>query len=269
MGQYPAPARLGIFILFLLLIWLPGAAPLYFLFQSDPNLVTILTMGLLLLEFLVLVKFWGKKVYQDSQIFKTYGIAFNRNSFHLFANGLAIGLFFTLGLFFVESALGWVSLQSAKVSLLRIIAEGFISALGVSFAEELFFRGWLFDELKRDYSLKIAAWANALIFATLHFLKPLGEVMRTFPQFPGLIVLGLTLVWAKESARSRLGIAIGLHAGLVWGYYILNVGEIVTYTNRVSPWITGVDGNPVAGLMGLFFLGIMAFWFRRKFEKVR
>ncbi|MEC4985566.1 MAG: CPBP family intramembrane glutamic endopeptidase [Oscillatoria sp. PMC 1068.18] len=240
------------------------AVPLSFLFQADPNFVAILTMGLLFLEFLFLVRLWGKKVYQEANIWQKYGLFFNSKGYILLVKGLAIGLGFTWGLFTVESFLGWVSFQSTKVNLLRIITEGFISALGVGFAEELFFRGWLLDELQRDYTRKIAVWANALIFATLHFLKPLGEILRTLPQFPGLIILGLTLVWAKESARWRLSIAIGLHAGLVWGYYILNVGEIVTYTNRVSPWVTGVDGNPVAGLMGLFFLGILGFWFRRK-----
>ena len=72
------------------------------------------------------------------------------------------------------------------------------------------------------------------------FLKPIAEVIRTFPQFPGLVLFGLTMVWAKRGCRQRLGICIGLHAGLVWGYYILNVGELIEYPQKVSPWITGV-----------------------------
>jgi LPXTG-motif cell wall-anchored protein len=57
---------------------------------------------------------------------------------------------------------------------------------------------------------------------------------------------------------------MGLHAGLVWGYYILNVGQLVQYSNQVSPWITGVDRNPIAGVMGLLFLGTLAFWMRKR-----
>lgn len=53
---------------------------------------------------------------------------------------------------------------------------------------------------------------------------------------------------------NRLGISIGLHAGLVWGYYIVNVGQLIEYSNQVPVWVTGIDGNPIAGVMGLLFL---------------
>ena len=51
-----------------------------------------------------------------------------------------------------------------------------------------------------------------------------------------------------------MGICIGLHGGLVWGYYIINVGEMVRYNDRVPVWVTGIDNNPIAGVMGLIFL---------------
>jgi hypothetical protein len=38
----------------------------------------------------------------------------------------------------------------------------------------------------------------------------------------------------------------------------------VKYSNNVSPWITGVDNNPLAGLMGLLFLSVLAFWMRKR-----
>jgi hypothetical protein len=139
-----------------------------------------------------------------------------------------------------------------------------VSALGIGFAEELVFRGWLLDELQRDYSARASLWADAAIFAALHFLKPLSEAIRTLPAFPGLLLLGLTQVWAKRSSGGLLGLPIGIHAGLVWGYYILNVGKLVKYSEQVSPWITGVDGNPIAGVMGLLFLSLLAFWMRKR-----
>ena len=259
---YPAPLRLGIFLLALLLIWLPLAVPIHLLLSKNPNLVTIVTMGLLFLEFLWLLRFWGKKVYQQPKLLKRYGLTWTRQNGIELLNGLSIGLLFCLGLFAVEGILGWVELRTPSVSLLKVTLEGLLSALGISLAEQLLFRGWLLDELQRDYSPKTVLWTNAVIFALLHFIKPIEEVIRTFVQFPALVLLGLTLVWAKRSHRNRLGICIGLHAGLVWGYYILNVGQLVQSTHQVSPWITGIDGNPIAGAMGLLFLGILAFWMR-------
>ena len=247
----------------LLLLWLPVAAPIYWL-GRDPNLVTILTMGLLFAGFVLLLRVWGRKVYREPQLFKRYGLAGTRQNSLDLLKGLSIGLLFTFGLFALEGLLGWLEFQKPPVLLPKVILEGLVSALGIGFAEELVFRGWLLDELQRDYSPKVSLWANAIAFAVLHFIKPLFEVIRTLAGFPGRLLLGLTLVWAKNSSGGRLGLPIGLHAGLVWGYYIINVGQVVKYSNQVSPWITGVDGDPTAGVMGLLFLSILAFWMRKR-----
>jgi hypothetical protein len=61
---------------------------------------------------------------------------------------------------------------------------------------------------------------------------------------------------------------MGLHGGLVWGYYILNVGELVKYSDIVPTWITGIDHNPLAGIMGIFFLSILVLWNKRAKIKI-
>ncbi|NJK47752.1 CPBP family intramembrane metalloprotease [Candidatus Gracilibacteria bacterium] len=263
-SSYPAPARLGIFILALLLSWLPFAIPIYLLFKYDPNLTTILTMGLMFIAFLILLRFWNQKVYQNTHWLKRYGLETTRKNGIDLVNGLSIGFAVTLSLFILEAIFGWVIIKTPSLFLLKIVGEGLISGLGIGLIEEFFFRGFLLDELEQDYSPNIVLWANALIFALLHFLKPIEEIIRTFPTFPALILLGLTLVFAKRSCSKRLGICIGLHAGLVWGYYILNVGQLLEYTNKVSPWITGIDSNPIAGAIGLVFLGILALWMKKR-----
>jgi hypothetical protein len=267
LAQYPAPVRLGIFVVALVLLWLPVAAPIYLL-GRDPNLVTILTMGLLFGAFLIFVQFWGRKVYRQPQLLKRYGLEGRRQNGLDLLKGLGIGLLFTFSLFALEGLLGWLKFQTPPVALPRVILEGLVSALGIGFAEELVFRGWLLDELQRDYSQRTSLWVDAIAYAVLHFLKPLSEIIRTFPGFPGLLLLGLTLVWAKRTSGGLLGLPIGLHAGLVWGYYILNVGKLVQYSDKVSPWITGVDGNPIAGIMGLIFMGILALWMRTRSQIV-
>ena len=239
----------------LLLTWLPLAAPIYLL-VSDPNLVTIGTMGLGFIAFLVLLRFWSRNVYNQPRWLKRYGLTWNHLGRKDLVKGLSIGFLFTLSLFALQGIVGWVEFNSPSAALLRIAGEGLVSALGIGFTEELVFRGWLLDELEQDYSPQTALWANAVIFALLHFLKPIEEAIRTFLTFPALVLLGLTLVWAKQRHGDRLGICIGLHAGLFWGYYILNVGQLVRYSG--PPWITGIDGNPLAGVMGLLFLGILA-----------
>jgi uncharacterized protein len=259
-SSYPVVLRLVIFLLLLLSIWLPVALPMQYFLQRDANLLTILAMGILFIDFLILQKFWGLLVYRQKYIFSCYGLGRSRQNGIAFVRGLSIGFCFCLALFFLEAICGWVVIKTPNSSLIPVVLQGLLSGVGVAFAEELFFRGWLFFELKRDYQLKTVSWLIALIFAIAHFLKPIEEVIRTFVTFPALFLLGLTLAWAKIKYDDRLGICIGIHGGLVWGYYILNIGNLLTYTERVPNWITGIDGNPIAGLLGISFLSVLAVW---------
>lgn len=259
---YPAPARLGIFVICLLLLWLPFALPIY-AYVGDRNLASILTIVLLYAEFIFLLRLWGKYVYQQPQLLRSYGLVGSRANGRELLVGLGIGLVTVLGLFGLEGLLGWLQWQQGLQA--KIVTEGLLVAIATGFAEELLFRGWLLDELQRDYA-KAAIWINALLFAALHFIKPLSEMLRTAPQFPGLLLLGVTLVLAKRRCKNRLGLSIGIHGGLIWGYYIINVGQLIKYSGRVPDWVTGVNQNPLAGLVGIGFLSVMA-WVMSKWRK--
>lgn len=255
--RFPAPLRLVVFALILLLLWLPIAVPVYWLIP-DQNLAGILALLGLYAEFIVLVRRWGREVHRQPRIFWSYGLEFSRTIGLEVLAGLWVGLLSVAVLISLETACGWITWSTVSLPLLRVILEGLLVSLALGFAEELLFRGWMLDELQRDYAPMVALWANAVLFATLH--------LRLLT-FPALVLLGVALVWAKRSCselrlgkrRDRLGLSIGLHAGLVWGNYILEVGKLITYTGRVPAWVTGIDRNPVAGLMGILLLGTLAF----------
>jgi len=279
--EYPAFLRIVIFLLVLVLLWLPLATPFYWL-VSDRNFVSIITLILLYVEFIILIHFWAKLIYRESHPLTRYGLVFNPKNYQNYLKGLLLGLCSLMGLFIIESLFGWVIWQAPNPNFLRIILEGFLVAFGIGFAEELFFRGWLLDELKRDYNPKIALGINSIIFASLHFIKPLAEIQRTALQFPGLVLLGLILVVSKLaffpassnslrlSPSGWLGLPMGLHGGLVWGYYMINVGQLIDYSDTVSEAITGIDKNPLAGVMGLFCLGAIGIfiWKKSLFRKL-
>ena len=121
-------------------------------------------------------------------------------------------------------------------------------------AEELFFRGWMLDELERDYSPLVALVVAAGLFALLHFLKPIPAMLQSLPQFPGLFLMGVVMIVAKRQHGNLLGISIGIHGGMIWAFYLVSVGKIVKYNHNVSDWITGINGNPICGLLGLIFM---------------
>ncbi|MCL2930664.1 MAG: type II CAAX endopeptidase family protein [Trichodesmium sp. St16_bin4-tuft] len=272
-AEFSAPTRIVIFLNILLLVWMPLAIPIYFLVE-DVNLQSIWTITLLYIEFIILVRLWGKKVYQQPHLLCDYGLIINRRNFQLFFQGLGIGLFCLFSLLILEMFLGWVVWVSPPGNLLKFIFEGLLVSVGIGFAEELLFRGWLLDELERNYQSTIVLWVSSIVYAVLHFIKPIEEIWRTLLQFPGLVLLGLIFVWAKRSSGKKLnkftnkkeellGFPMGIHAGLVWGYYIVNVSGLVKYDDEVGDWLIGIDGNPLMGLMGLLFLGVIAFGVRR------
>jgi hypothetical protein len=221
-------------------------------------------MSLLFIEFLFLLNFWNKTVYGRNKALFHYGLEVSRNNTIELLSGLSIGLWAIFILFGLQGLLGFLVWKSPQIFLPNLILEGLISALLIALAEELVFRGWLLDEFERDLHPNTALWIITLIFATVHFLKPIPELINNLPSFFGLIVLGIALVWAKRKHQNRLGKSIGLHGGLVWGYYIINVGNLVIYSPQVPEWLTGINGNPIAGVMGVLALLIITYFQKPK-----
>jgi uncharacterized protein len=255
--NYPAPIRIGVFALGLAGIWLVAFLSLTAVWGTA-GFIAPVSMVLLYAGFVVMARVWGRVLYGQPRPLKFYGWAFGRKGLPELLTGLATGLGMLLLLFVVQSSLGWVQWLAPSAKLGQIIGEGLLLGLAVGCAEELLFRGWLLQELEQDYTPRQALLLNSLIFAALHFLKPLPEILKTWPQGLGLVILGVLLVWARRQCHGRLGLAIGLHGGLVWGYYILRVGELIRYPRTVPTWVTGINDNPLAGVIGLGFITLLA-----------
>ena len=260
--------RILLFLLVLVICWAPFAAMIYGYFNTardltDPgvlNLLNILVNGGLGGMFLVMLPWWNRAVYGRKKPFGFFGLVANQRSLFGFLQGWGMGFSSLLLLYFIQGLLGLLEWQPVSMPLEQLLGGGLLSSVGVGFIEELVFRGWILTELEADYSLAVSLWSNALLFAIIHFVKPLSVMLAMFPQFPGLTVLGLLLVWAKRSQQNLLGVSIGLHAGIIGVVYLVDVGKMVKYTNLAPAWITGA-GTPAAGLMGIIGLLSLASFF--------
>lgn len=277
-NRQPVGVRILIFLGLLGLGWGPFAVVIYGLGAQLGATNTASTLALVLLYawFIVLLRGWGRSVHQWQRPIRYCGLTLSPAFWKQIGGAICLGFFSVLTLFGIEMLLGWAIPQPLSSYVLTALLEGGVVALAFGFAEELLLRGWLLTELEHDLKPMPALLINSSIFAVAHFIKPLSEIIRTAPQFIGLFILGMALVWAKRSSdrpspilkpsgtANSLGLPIGLHAGLIWGYYVMNVGGLVQYSGQVPAWVTGIDENPLAGALGIIMLASIALFFAKR-----
>lgn len=195
--------------------------------------------------------------------FSDYGWAWQISTGISLAVGVSAAILSLAVLFGVEWILGWINWQSqppvqpkasdflsnllpAIGSLLSVL----LLALWISATEELVFRGFVQYHLQQDYTPVIAAAIASVIFALTHLI---WETRETIPQLPGLWLMGMVLTLAC-AYNGDLGLAIGLHAGWIWGITSLQTLGTLTYTRRIPQWVTGIADRPLAGVMGIGML---------------
>ena len=138
------------------------------------------------------------------------------------------------------------------------LTNAVLLCLGVGFAEELIFRGWLWAELNQMLGSRRGAVAQASIFSLVHtrFYLGLGAMSGLLV---GLFLLGMVLARQRQSDRGSLWSCIGLHGGLVAGWFLLQSGLLELSPNAPS-WVVGPGGNapnPLGGAVGLISLLIL------------
>ena len=165
--------------------------------------------------------------------------------------GISIGTGGIIIVFTLQGLLGWVQWQPENTQRLWLTALPLLGlGLGVGVVEELIFRGFFINELLLNYRYWSAAAISSLIFALLHLVWN----RQDFPQLPGLWVMGMVLVGARGLDAGSLGLAWGLHAGWIWGLSSLEATELIAYTGKGATWITGLNGQPLAGAAGILCL---------------
>lgn len=257
MAKYPFLLRLGAFLGILLGLWLPIAIPTYLIFKDTSSGF----LGILLyVLFIGLIWIWGRKVEGKNQPFSYYGLVRNSSFLIELFLGWTVGFTALFLLMHLQVSLGWLRWQDG-VNWSEAVGTGIITGLAVGFAEELLFRGLLLTEMDKDFGRERSLWLNSGFFAVTHFIKtePIAVLVSRLVQFPGLMLLGMTLIWCRRLKLGSLGGAIGLHGGLVGSYYIVGTTGWIKPTQTIPEWVTGIGGNPLAGIMGLGFLGAIAF----------
>jgi membrane protease YdiL (CAAX protease family) len=253
-----AIARLLMFWIGWILLWLPVAIPLAMKLKWDFRSLPSAPQKLPLLASLYLLAplvLWAMTEIEEAS-FSQYGLLLNWPLWR----SLGIGFLLAVGglaiVFGLETGWGWVSWKRDR---LRSLTSLFLPILGLGVwiggTEELIFRGFMFSELSRDYAVAIAAITSSIIFALSHLI---WDRKHTFPQLPGLLLMGFVLILAYKIDNNSIGLAWGLHAGWIWGLTCLDTSGAISYTDKGSPWLVGWYQQPLAGLMGILCLLVTA-----------
>jgi membrane protease YdiL (CAAX protease family) len=130
--------------------------------------------------------------------------------------------------------------------------------LGVGFAEELLFRGWLWGELELQLGARRADALQAALFALVHPWYRLAG-LEAIGLLVGLGLLGLVLARQRHRDGGSLWGAVGLHGALVGGWFALQSGALQVSATAPA-WLVGPGGetaNPIGGAIGWLGLGLL------------
>ena len=244
-----------IFIPFLYFLGWILASPLVFL-GIEKEKISLIGTIITFLIFVISLPKWFEVRWKLHNVWKLVGInKSNKNSkssFYflkglLWAISLLSAILIPIILFEDGIWLGEISLDILINSLLLIF--------GVGFAEELIFRGWLIEELKNQFGLKKAIIFQSSIFSIVHigFNLPLWQMISILF---GLFLLGIYLAFVRLKNNNSLWGCIGLHGGLVGGWFLVNNG-LFEISQDVPIWLVGpgiINTNPLGGFWGISLL---------------
>ena len=149
----------------------------------------------------------------------------------------------------------------------QILLNSLLLIIGIGFAEEIVFRGWLLEELKNQYGLKKAFIFQAIVFSIVHigFDMPFWQMVSILF---GLFLLGILLSLTRIKDDNSLWGCAGLHGGLVGMWFLMNNG-LIEISKDAPIWLVGpgnINTNPLGGLYGISLLLISCIFYFLKFK---
>ena len=243
--------------------WL-SARPLGLVFpQWRPDQLDLAGVAIALVLFLVSLPWRLRQAWATTTPWQTLGVAVEpAAAIRAFGRGLLKALLLLGGVCAVLLLAGqarWLG-ELGGAQLLNALAL----LLGVGFAEELLFRGWLWGELERLAGRRRAIGLQAAFFALVHpwYRLPGPDAVALLI---GLVLLGLALALQRRANGGALWGCVALHGGLVGGWFALQAG-LLQLSPAAPAWLIGPGSpspNPIGSLPG--WLGLAALlWVRRR-----
>ncbi len=243
---------------------------LFFLFNRDISSSNLSILGTVItfLLFLSILPSWGRIRWKTDNLWVSLGLDC-KNKFtalKIFFSGFffSVLLLIILVLFFLLC--GWVD----RIDYIKFteLLNAILLIVGIVFAEEIVFRGWLMEEMVLLFGLRRGIILQSIIFSFAHFRSDIG-FLALIPFFTGLFLFGLVLTLRRTIDRGSLLGCIGLHGGLVGIWYLFDSGMLI-FSIDTPYFLLGPSKNmvnPIGSVIGIFILLITIFFQRRLFAR--
>ncbi len=250
--------------------WLVVQPLLLFSYEISPQRLSLLGTIFTFSFFLVALPSWAKYRWRQEDIFRSLGLngllTISEVQILLKTCFLALSL---VSLVLTPLLVGqWVELRWG-ISLTTLI-NGIVLGIGVGVAEELIFRGWLWNELNCLFGFRRGTFFQAIIFSFAHviaFIKADLNFFELFFLLFGLFLLGLVLALRRILDHGSLIGCIGLHGGLVGLWFLVNL-NLIDISSNTPTFLIGPGNsspNPIGSLTGICCLALILVNYRKAF----
>ncbi len=243
--------RMLLFVMITSLTVLASASVLQDRMGEWEFLFEVLTLTGVSIATFVLTRFVNKKP------FGAIGLLIHPAMVREFGLGCLLGMLMVAGIFLVEFGLGYAQLSGKGLSLWQAattVGKAAATFAVVASAEELFFRGYLFQTLIQAVTFLPALLLAALFFSLSHGGNPGMSALSMI----NIALAGGWLSFAYMKTRS-LWLPIGLHFS--WNFTQTNVFSFPTsglpfdekrlflLTQSGPDWLTGGSFGPEGGIL--------------------
>lgn len=195
--------------------------------------------------------------HMQGESLRALGLAWDRAAAGRVALGAIVGVGSLGALMALEVSAGLLRWDAAAWAATPAAGLAAVAGTALFFAasEELLFRGFVLQTLRRGFDTPIAMAGSAWLYAIVHFLRFDLVWHQVVLPFMGLFLAGLLLAWAALRTRS-IWLPVGLHAGWVAIFLAADRFKPVAYPPATN-WLTG-GGYPLGGPLGIAL--VLAVW---------
>tara|TARA_B100000579_G_scaffold330757_1_gene280971 strand:+ start:1079 stop:1966 length:888 start_codon:yes stop_codon:yes gene_type:complete len=246
------------------------ASHFFYFFNSEISSNTLSIIGTLITFslFLIILPSWGRNRWKTNSLWVSIGLDY-KNKFRaikIFCSGFIFSFFLLLMFFLFIFLCGGV--DSFHYIRVGALLNAIVLIVGIGFAEEIIFRGWLMEEMVLLFGLRTGIVLQSAIFSLAHLRFDIG-LFPLIPFFTGLFLFGLVLTLRRTIDKGSLWGCIGLHGGLVGIWYLVDAGMIV-FSQDTPYFLLGPSEfmvNPISSVLGITILLTTIFFQRRLFAR--